>query len=149
MIRAELRDTHVIVMTGVDEDTSANEAIRAGAAAYLQKDAPIEDLLRSIRGASAGQVVLPAQAAARLVRQGGRHEALSQRETEVLGLVARGLANRQVSRELGITPSTVKCHVSGILTKLGLPSRTQVALYAVKAGLSASERFDMDLAQAN
>ena len=85
----------------------------------------------------AGQVVMPARAVARLLRSMGRHQALSERETEVLYLVARGLANKQVARDLGIAESTVKCHVSGILTKLGLPSRTQVALYAARTGLLA------------
>jgi two-component system, NarL family, response regulator LiaR len=137
MIRGELRDTQVIVMTAIDEDAWALEAIRAGAAAYLLKDSRIEDLLRAIRGAGAGQVALPAQAAARMVRLVGGHEVLSHRETEVLYLVARGLANKQVARELGITESTVKTHVSGILSKLGLPSRTRLALYAARTGLIA------------
>src|SRR5215216_5856058 len=137
MIRAELRDTHVVVMTGVHEDTSAIEAIRAGAAAYLLRDSRIDDLLRTVRGAGAGQVALPAHAAARMVRLVGGNEILSHRETEVLYQVARGLANKQVARELGITESTVKTHVSGILSKLGLPSRTQLALYAARTGLIA------------
>ena len=141
MIRAELRDTQVIVMTGVDEDASAIEAIRAGAAAYLLKDARIDDLLRTIRGAGAGQVALPAQTAARMVRLVGGHDVLSHRETDVLYLVARGLANKQVARELGITESTVKTHVSGILSKLGLPSRTQLALYAARTGLIALDHL--------
>jgi DNA-binding NarL/FixJ family response regulator len=141
MIRAELRDTQVVVMTGVDEDTSAIEAIRAGAAAYLLKGSRIDELLRTIRGAGAGQVALPAQTAARMVRLVGGHDVLSQRETEVLHLVARGLANKQVARTLGITESTVKSHVSGILSKLGLPSRTQVALYAARTGLIAVDHL--------
>jgi two-component system, NarL family, response regulator LiaR len=137
MIRAELRDTHVVVMTGVHEDTSAIEAIRAGAAAYLLRDARIDDLLRTIRGAGTGQVALPAQMAARMVRLVGGHDVLSHREIDVLSLVARGLANKQVARELGITESTVKTHVSHILSKLELPSRTQLALYAARTGLVA------------
>ena len=128
-------------MTGVDEDASAIESIRAGAAAYLLKDARIEDLLRTIRGAGAGQVALPAQTVARMVRLVGGHEVLTHRETEVLYLVARGLANKQVARELGITESTVKTHVSGILAKLGLPSRTQLALYAARTGLVALDHL--------
>jgi DNA-binding NarL/FixJ family response regulator len=140
MIRAELRDTYVVVMTGVHEDTSAIEAIRAGAAAYLLRDSRIDDLLRTVRGAGAGQVALPAQTAARMVRLVGGNEVLSHRETEVLYQVARGLANKQVARELGITESTVKTHVSGILSKLGLPSRTQLALYAARNGLIALDR---------
>jgi two-component system, NarL family, response regulator LiaR len=146
MIRAELRGTHVIVMTGVHEDASAIEAIRAGAAAYLLKGARIDDLLRTIRGAGAGQVALPAQTVARMVRLVGGHEVLSQRETDVLYLVARGLANKQVARELGITESTVKTHVSGILSKLGLPSRTQIALYAARTGLVALDHLGSDTA---
>lgn len=141
MIRAELRDTQVVVMTGVHEDTSAIEAIRAGAAAYLLKDARIDDLLRTIRGAGAGQVALPAQMAARMVRLVGGRDVLSQRETDVLSLVARGLANKQVARQLGITESTVKTHVSGMLSKLGLPSRTQLALYAARNGLVALDHL--------
>ena len=137
MIRAELRDTHVVVMTGVDADASAVEAIRAGAAAYLIEDARVDDLLRAIRTAGTGQVALPAQAVARMVRLVVGHDVLSRRQTEILRLVARGLPNKHVARELGITESTVKTHVSHILSKLDLPSRTQLALYATRTGLVA------------
>ena len=137
MIRSELPDTHVIVISGGNDDVSAVESVRAGATAYLRREARIEDLLRAIRSAVAGQVVIPARAVARLLHSMGRHQALSERETEVLNLVARGLANKQVARDLGIAESTVKCHVSGILNKLGLPSRTQIALYAARTGLLA------------
>jgi NarL family two-component system response regulator LiaR len=136
-IRSELADTQVIVVSGGNDDVSAVESLRAGATAYLRREARIEDLLRAIRSAVAGQVVIPARAVARLLRSMGRHEALSGRETEVLSLVARGLANKQVARDLGIAESTVKCHVTAILTKLGLPSRTQIALYAARTGLLA------------
>jgi two-component system, NarL family, response regulator LiaR len=136
-IRAELRDTHVIVISGGNDDVSAVESVRAGATAYLRRDARIEDVLRAIRSAVAGQVVMPARAVARMLHSIGRHQALSERETEVLYLVARGLANKQVARDLGIAESTVKCHVTAILSKLGLPSRTQVALYAARTGLVA------------
>jgi DNA-binding NarL/FixJ family response regulator len=141
MIRAELPDTQVVVMNGVDADASAIEAIRAGAVAYLLEDSRIDELLRTIRGAGAGQVGLPAQTAARMVRLVGGHDVLSYRQTEVLYLVARGLANKQVARELGITVSTVKTHVSGILSKLALPSRTQLALYAARTGLMALDHL--------
>lgn len=137
VVRSELRETQVIVISGGNDDVSAVEAVRAGAIAYLRRDARIEDLLRAIRSAGEGQVVLPARAVARLLRSMGRHQALSERETEVLYLVARGLANKQVARDLGIAESTVKCHVTAILTKLGLPSRTQIALYAARTGLVA------------
>ena len=120
MIRADLPNTEVVVMTGLDEDASAVESIRAGAIAYLLKDTRVEVLLRAIRGAGAGQVAMPAQAAARLVRVVGRQEALSERESEVLRLVALGMANKQIARELGIAQSTVKSHVGSIFGKLGL-----------------------------
>lgn len=135
MIRAELPRTQVIVMTGDAADASAVEAIRAGAAAYLLRSFRLDDLLRAIRGAGAGQVLLPAQSAARMARVVDGHDVLSQRETEVLRLVVHGMANKEAARELGVTLSTVKAHVSRILSKLGLPSRTQLALYAVRTGL--------------
>jgi DNA-binding NarL/FixJ family response regulator len=141
VIRAELRDTQVIVMAGIAANTSAVEAIRAGAAACVLKDVRIDELLRTIRGAGAGHVVLPAQAAARMVCPLDGDGVLSHRETEVLCLVARGLANKQVARELGITQSTVKTHVNAILTKLGLASRTQAALYAARTGLVALDHL--------
>lgn len=146
MIRADMPETQVIVMTGVDEDAAAIEAIRAGAAAYLLKDARVDVLLRTIRSAGSGQVALPMEAAARLVRVVGRGEALSEREAEVLRLVARGLANKQIARELGIAQSTVKSHVGSILSKLRLPTRTQMALYAARTGLVALERHEAETA---
>jgi DNA-binding CsgD family transcriptional regulator len=131
----------VIVMTGVNEDAAAIEAIRAGAAAYLLTDARIDDILRTIRGAGAGQVVLPARTAARMVGLAGEQSLLSSRETEVLNLVARGLANKQIARELSITESTVKTHIGSLFCKLGLSSRTQLALYAARTGLVALDHL--------
>jgi len=145
MIRAELPGSQVIVTSGVDEDTLVMEAIRAGAAAYLLKDARIEDLLRAIRGAGAGQVALPARMAARLARPVGGHDVLSHREAEIVHLVAHGLPNKLVGRELGIRESTVKTHMSGILSKLGLASRTQLALYAARNGLAALDHLGSDV----
>jgi NarL family two-component system response regulator LiaR len=139
MIRAEMTETQVVVITGVDEDAPAIESIRAGASAYLPKEARTDLVLRTIRGASAGQVALPSYAISRLVRVVGRHEGLSERESEVLRLVARGKANKQIARELDIAQSTVKSHVGSILAKLGLESRTQLALYAARTGMVALE----------
>jgi two-component system, NarL family, response regulator LiaR len=146
MIRAQLPDTQVVVTSGFDEDASAIEAIRAGAAAYLLKNARIDEILRTIRGAGAGQVALPARTAARMVGLTGEQTPLSPRETEILCLVARGLANKQIARELAITESTVKTHVSGIFLKLGLASRTQVALYAARTGLVALDHLGTNAA---
>jgi DNA-binding NarL/FixJ family response regulator len=146
MIRGELPDTQVVVTSGFDEDVSAFEAIRAGAAAYLLKDSRIDEILRTIRGAGAGQVTLPTRTAARMVGRAGEQTLLSPRETEVLTLVARGLANKQIARELVVTESTVKTHMSGIFQKLGLVSRTQLALYAARTGLVALDHLGAEAA---
>ena len=137
-IRQELPDTEVVALTSVLEDTSITAAIRAGAIGYLLKDTKAPDLLRAIRGAADGQVQLSPQAMARLVqevRAPAGPEMLTDRETEVLCLVAGGLSNREIARSLQIGEKTVKTHVSSILSKLGVPSRTAAALYAVRSGL--------------
>lgn len=142
-IRAELRDVEVVALTSVVEDRSVADAIRAGAIGYLLKDAHASELRKSLQAAAAGQVQLSQQAAARLVREvslPGALQALTQRETEVLRLVAAGKANKQIARELGLGEQTVKTHVSRILGKLGIQSRTQAALYAIKAGLVSGGR---------
>jgi DNA-binding NarL/FixJ family response regulator len=108
-------------------------------------------LLRAIKSAAAGKVHLSPEAAARLVREvkiPGSPEALTERETAVLRLVARGHANKQVARELGIREQTVKTHVSNILGKLQLQSRTQAALYAVERGLVSASDVGRDSANA-
>ena len=142
-IRAAMPDVEVIALTSVLDDEAVTGAIRAGAIGYLLKNTDADELRRAIKSAAAGQVHLSAEAAARLVREvriPGSPEALTERETAVLRLVARGQANKQVARELGIGEQTVKSHVSKILGKLQLQSRTQAALYAVERGLiSASD----------
>jgi two-component system, NarL family, response regulator LiaR len=143
-IRSDLPAIQVIVTSGVDEDAVAVEAIRAGATAYLLKDARIDELLRTVRGASTGQIALPAQTAARMLRGVGGQDTLSHREAEIVHLVAHGLPNKQVGRQLGIRESTVKTHVSGILSKLGLASRTQLALYATRNGLASLDHLVSD-----
>jgi DNA-binding NarL/FixJ family response regulator len=142
MIRSEAPNTHVVVMTGFDGDAPAIEAIRAGASAYLLREARTEVVLGAIRNAGSGQVALPSRAAARMVREAGRHELISERESEVMRLVAQGKANKQIARELSIAQSTVKSHIGSLLSKLGLLSRTQLALYAAQTGLVALERLD-------
>lgn len=139
-IRREMPDVEVIALTSVLEDTAVFGAIRAGAIGYLLKDTEAEDLCRAIKSAAAGQVQLSPQAAALLTREvrvPESPEALTQRETEVLRLLTSGLANKEIARELGIGEKTVKTHVSNILSKLGVLSRTQAALYAIQHGLVA------------
>lgn len=138
IIRREVPDTEVIALTSVLEDQSVVGAIRAGAIGYLLKDTDGPELIRAIRAASEGQVQLSPAAAARLMREVRAPETpekLTERETEVLRLLAQGLANKEIARMLEIGDKTVKTHISNIFGKLGVVSRTQAALYAVSIGL--------------
>jgi DNA-binding NarL/FixJ family response regulator len=137
-IRQTMMDVEVIALTSVLEDASVIGAVRAGAIGYLLKDTKADELCRSIKAAAAGQVQLSPQAAARLMHEVRAPEApqtLTERETEVLRLLAEGKANKEIALALNISETTVKTHVSNILMKLGVPSRTQAALYAVRIGL--------------
>lgn len=137
-IRATYPETEVIAVTSVLEDAAIIDAVRAGAIGYLLKDTEADELCRAIKAAAAGQVQLSPQAAARLVREvraPDSPEQLSPRELEVLRLIARGLSNREIAQELVISEKTVKTHASSILSKLGLASRTQAALHAMRLGL--------------
>jgi DNA-binding NarL/FixJ family response regulator len=138
-IRSELPDTEVIALTSVLDESSVVDAVKAGAIGYLLKDTEADELCRAIKAAAAGQVQLAPEAAARLVREVRAPDttpaALSERETEVLVLIAQGKANKEIAAELTIGEKTVKTHVSSILNKLGLQSRTQAALYAAQSGL--------------
>jgi DNA-binding NarL/FixJ family response regulator len=138
LIRKEMPDTEVIALTSVLEDASVVGAVKAGAIGYLLNDTQSDELLRSIKAAAAGQVQLSPQAAARLMREvrtPDSSQALTERETEVLRLLAQGKANKEIALELVIGEKTVKTHVSNILMKLGVQSRTQAALYAAQRGM--------------
>ena len=141
-IRSALPEVEVIALTSVLEDASVTDAIRAGAIGYLLKDTNVEELHRAVRGAAEGRVQLAPEAAARLMREvraPESPEALTARETEVLGLLARGRANKQIASSLYVSEKTVKAHVSAILRKLGVQSRTQAALHAVETGLVSTD----------
>jgi two-component system, NarL family, response regulator LiaR len=143
-IRRELPNTEVVALTSVLEDASVAGAIRAGAIGYLLKNTEADELRRAIRAAAAGQVQLAPEAAARLmreVRSPENPEALTGRETDVLKLLARGKADKQIARELFVRESTVKSHVHSILSKLNVRSRTQAALYAVRVGLVLADEL--------
>jgi two-component system, NarL family, response regulator LiaR len=132
--------TKVIVLTSFDGDDSVFPAIRAGAAGYLLKDVRPQELIDAVRRVHAGDALLASSVAARLMQEVAAAPEpgadLTERETEVLRLVARGLANKAIARELGVTEKTVKTHVSNILAKLHLTDRTQAALYAVREGIA-------------
>jgi DNA-binding NarL/FixJ family response regulator len=149
MIRTEMPAVEVVALTSVVADEAVTGAIRAGAIGYLLKNTEADELRRAIKSAAAGQVYLSPEAAARLVREvkiPGSPEALTERETAVLRLIAKGQANKQVARQLGIREQTVKTHVSNILGKLQLQSRTQAALYAVERGLVSASDLGRDSA---
>jgi NarL family two-component system response regulator LiaR len=131
----------VIVLTSFTDDDRLLAAVRAGAAGYLLKTAPPQEVVRAIRAAHAGDAVLDPSAAGRLLQAlaGPRDsQPLTPREREVLELLSRGFTNKRIAAELGVSEKTVKTHVGSILGKLGVTDRTQAALYAVREGLAGS-----------
>jgi two-component system, NarL family, response regulator LiaR len=136
-IRDESPQTRVIVLTSFVDEDKMLPAVRAGAAGYLLKDVEPQELVTAIRTVHGGAALLHPAVVAELVREAGspRGDGLTEREREVLVLIARGRANKAIAFELGVSEKTVKTHVSNILGKLGLTDRTQAALYAVREGL--------------
>ncbi|HYM57090.1 MAG TPA: response regulator transcription factor [Solirubrobacteraceae bacterium] len=143
-LRERTPSARVIVLTSFG-DERVLPAIRAGAAGYLLKDVQPPELVRAIRTVHGGESLLaPAVTATvmeQLAREGGGRAAgasLTEREREVLALIARGLSNKRIAQELGVAEKTVKAHVGSILGKLDVADRTQAALYAVREGLAGS-----------
>ncbi len=137
-IRRELPDTEVIALTSVLEESLVIQAIQAGAIGYLLKDTDAQKLRQAIKAAADGEVQLSPAAAAMLmhkVKAPRSPETLTERETEVLRQLARGKSNKEIGNSLFISETTVKTHVKNIMQKLGVPSRTQAALYAARIGL--------------
>ena len=137
-IRRELPEVEVIALTSVLEDSAVYGAMRAGAIGYLLKDTKADELCRAIKAAAAGQVQLSPPVAARLLREvppPQHSEPLTERETEVLQQLALGKSNKEIAATLVIAEKTARTHVSNILAKLGVSSRTQAVLHAVRSGL--------------
>ena len=141
-IKERWPEVEVIALTSFIEEEKVHAALKAGATGYLLKDAEADEVAKAIRAARAGEVHLDPAVAKRLMqslrapKQQEQVEPLTDREHEVLRLVAKGRANKEIGRQLGISERTVRTHVSNILGKLGLASRTQAALYAVQQGLA-------------
>jgi DNA-binding NarL/FixJ family response regulator len=140
-IRAAYPDVEVVALTSVLEDRMVVDAVEAGAAGYLLKETRPDDLFEAVRAAARGEVRLDPRAQQRLMRELRRpaapepaREALTERETEVLQHLARGATNKAIAQALGVGEATVKSHVSAVLAKLGLKSRTQAALHALREG---------------
>ena len=137
--------TRVLVLTISDQDGDVMDAILAGACGYLMKDSSIQDLMQGIRAASVGESLISPHIASKVLQRiraasveaGGAvaRPELSERETEVLRLIANGKDNAEIAQELHISPKTVKNHISNILMKLQIDNRIQAAVYAVRSGL--------------
>ena len=145
-IRAEDPEACILVLTSFAEDKKVFSAVRAGAQGYLLKDSSSKDLIQAIYAVRRGELSLQPKLALKALRELSQPgdvslaQTLTERELEVLTLVAQGLSNQEIARELYISDRTVTTHVSNILSKLHLPNRTQAAIFAIKEGLIDEER---------
>lgn len=142
-ITHDLPGARILVLTSFAEDELVFPALKAGAMGYLLKDASPQELLEAIRAVSRGESSLHPAIARKLLREftrpadpPARATSLTEREGEILLLVAQGLSNKAIAEHLVVSERTVRSHVSNILQKLHLTSRTQAALYALKEGLA-------------
>ncbi|MER5734686.1 MULTISPECIES: response regulator transcription factor [unclassified Streptomyces] len=141
-LRALANPAKVLIVTSFTEQRTVVPALRAGASGYVYKDVDPDALAGAIRSVHAGHVLLQPEVAGALLAQDdpqggtGRGTTLTEREREVLGLIADGRSNREIARALVLSEKTVKTHVSNILMKLDLADRTQAALWAVRHGLT-------------
>jgi DNA-binding NarL/FixJ family response regulator len=147
-IRAELPETQVIILTSVSEDdSSVIRAVQAGAIGYVMKNSELDTLVQTIRSAARGHVQLSSRVAARLVQEmrspmsDPTQPLLTHRERDVLRQVAMGRINKEIALSLNIAETTVKSHVSAVLEKLGVQSRTQAALHALRSGLVSPDEL--------
>jgi DNA-binding NarL/FixJ family response regulator len=142
-IRAALPETEIVVLTTFIDTENIGQAIAAGAIGYVLKDVPPQELAEAIRKAARGEVHLAPVVQRTLMQSLARPrgteplpEELTEREREVLGLLAAGRSNKEIARQLRVTERTVKGHVGNVLGKLGVVSRTQAAIYAMRHGLA-------------
>ncbi len=144
-VRSHFPEVRILILTAYDDDPYIFALIRAGADGYILKSAPAEELVRAVQAVAEGQSALSPEVARKLVRQmaaGGptdQVEALTDREIEILRLTARGLTNKEIGRELGISPRTVQGHLANIYGKLGVASRTEAVTESLRRGWIAIE----------
>jgi DNA-binding NarL/FixJ family response regulator len=143
-IKAKYPEVKVLVLTTYDDDQWVFDAIQAGAVGYLLKDVPREDLIKAIKGTASGKSYLDPAIAGKVLGQVTSHQTqpasfvtgkLTEREIEILRLVAKGLSNTDIAERLYLSEGTVRNHISAILTKLGVSDRTQAAVIAIQHGL--------------
>jgi len=137
--------TRVLILTTFERDDYIFEALRAGASGFILKNAPPEDLVAAVRVVAEGNALLAPSVTRRIISEFARHPAqpevnkelahLTERELEVLRLIARGKTNGEIASELIVSEATVKTHVSNLLTKLGLRDRVQAVVFAYESGL--------------
>jgi NarL family two-component system response regulator LiaR len=138
LIKRENPEARILVLTSFGESKQISAAVQAGALGYLLKDSSPDDLLHAIRSVRRGNLVLPQDLAVKLMQPqpvAATLAQLTERETDVLKLLARGQSNQEIARSLSISDTTVRTHVSAILLKLGVSNRTQAALSAREHGL--------------
>ncbi len=143
--RPELACVHVVILTTFELDEYVFEGLRAGAAGFLVKDTDAAELIRAVRVVASGEAILAPAVTRRLIaeftlrtrtpRQLPHLDELTPREREVLALIATGLSNEEISRQIYISPATVKTHASRAMTKLGARDRAQLVVFAYQAGL--------------
>jgi two-component system, NarL family, response regulator LiaR len=143
-IKKDWQEAHIIVLTSFSDDEKVFSAIRSGALGYLLKDSSPQDLLNAIHTVAKGEGFLSPSIASKVMREINQppklpptKDPLTERENEILQLVAQGLTNDQIAERLVVSERTVRTHVSNILAKLQLANRTQAALYALKEGLAS------------
>jgi DNA-binding NarL/FixJ family response regulator len=130
--------TQIIILSGYADDARVIGALRAGAITYVEKDSQPEQLLEAVRGAVQGKAIFEPTLMQRIIQAQTMKssDVLTEREREVLRLLAEGLTNAEIAVRLSVSEETVKTHVAGILRKLGLAHRTQAAIYALRNGLA-------------
>ncbi len=133
-IRSADPHARLIILTSFASDEDIYRALRAGARGYLLKEEPVEELVECLRAVHEGRTFIPPAIASKLAQRVGTVD-LTAREREVLSLIAKGLANREIGQKLDVTEGTVKVHVNNILTKLGVASRTEAVTIGVRRGL--------------
>jgi DNA-binding NarL/FixJ family response regulator len=143
-IRAKYPEVEVLVLTTYDDDEWVFDAVQAGASGYLLKDTPRGEVVKAIRGTIAGKTYVDPSVAGKVLRQASSHQTqpatlitskLTDREIDVLRLIAKGLNNTDIADRLFLSEGTVRNHVSAILAKLGVSDRTQAAVIAIQHGL--------------
>jgi DNA-binding NarL/FixJ family response regulator len=143
-IRTKHPDVKVLVLTTYDDDEWVFDAVKAGASGYLLKDTPRDELVKAIKGTVTGKTYVDPSVAGKVLEQVSSHQTqpatlitskLTEREIEVLRLIAKGLSNTDISDRLFLSEGTVRNHVSAILAKLGVSDRTQAAVIAIQHGV--------------